>query len=75
MVQIHHQPISISNEALKKGVVIMDLQSYKRMAASTVPTIQLHGKAAKDLDKLVEEGLEEYYSGKAKEIKSLADLN
>ena len=64
MVQIHHQQISISNEALKKGVV-----------NAVVPTIQLHGKAARDLDKLVEEGLEEYYSGKAIKINTSADLD
>jgi len=74
MHQLQHT-ISISNDALKRGVVVIDLQSYQKIATAGVPTIQLHGKAAEDLDRLVEEGLEEYHSGKTKEIKSLADLD
>lgn len=75
MRSTNQQAINISNEALKKGIVIMDLKSYRRMAAASVPTVQLHGKAAKDLDKLVEDGLMDYYSGKATEITSSADLD
>lgn len=75
MPELRNRHITITADALKKGVVIMDLQAYQKIAAATFPTIQLHGKAAEDLDKLVEEGLKEYYSGKAIEITSSADLD
>ena len=69
-----HQTITFTKEALKDGVVIMDLKSYRKILKSRIPTIQLYGKEAEELDKLVEEGLKEYHSGKAKEIKSSRDL-
>ena len=57
-----------------KGVVILSLKEYERLVRNNIPTYYLTGKAAKDLDKLVEEGLKEHKSGKTKTIKSLADL-
>lgn len=68
------QTITITKDALKDGVVIMNLRSYKKLVTSRVPTIQLHGKAAEKHDKEVKKALAEYHSGKTKEIKSLADL-
>ncbi|MDO8571888.1 MAG: hypothetical protein Q7R79_04380 [bacterium] len=76
MPELRNRHITITADALKKGVVIMDLQAYQKIAAAAaIPTVQLYGKAAEDLDKLVEEGLKEYYSGKAKEITLSADLD
>jgi len=57
-----------------KGVVILSLKEYERLVRNNIPTYYLTGKAAKDLDKLVEEGLKEHKAGKTKTIKSLADL-
>ena len=40
-----------------------------------VPAYQLHGKAAERSDQEVREALAEYKAGKAKKIRSLADLD
>ena len=40
-----------------------------------VPSYQLYGKAAEQLDSEVREGLAEYRAGETKKIKSLADLD
>lgn len=56
-------------------MVILPLREYKKLCQRAVPTYQLHGKEAEELDKLVEEGLREYKAGKCKTIKSLADLD
>lgn len=37
--------------------------------------VQLKGEKSKELDKVVTEGLREYESGKARQVKSLADLD
>ena len=71
---LEKQIISIPQKALRKGVVLLDLEEYKRMRAREMPTYYLEGKEAKKLDKLVEGGLKDYKQGKCKEIKSLADL-
>jgi len=57
------------------GVVILPLKEYQKLCEMAVPTYYLKGKAAKNLDKLVEKGLKEYRAGKCKTIKSLADLD
>lgn len=69
--------ITISREAVQKrgGVVILSLEEYRKLHESAVPTFYLKGKEAKELDKLVEEGLKEHEKGKCKKIKSLADLD
>ncbi|MDO8574262.1 MAG: hypothetical protein Q7R86_01390 [bacterium] len=54
----------------EKGVVILSLKEYDRLVKNNVPTYYLTGKAAKDLDKLVEEGLKEYREGKTVSYKS-----
>ena len=59
----------------QKGMVILPLKEYQKLVERIVPTYYLTGKAAKDLDKLVEEGLREYGAGKTRKIKSLADLD
>lgn len=59
----------------KKGVVVLPLAEYERLSERVVPEYYLTGKAARDLDKLVEEGLREHQAGKCRTIKSLADLD
>lgn len=69
--------IVISKEKIRQegGIVVLPLKEYQKLYKRAVPTYYLKGKEAKKLDKLVEEGLEEYRKGKCKEIKSLADLD
>ncbi len=69
--------INISREKIKNegGMVILPLREYKKLCERAVPAYYLKGKEAKELDKLVEEGLREYRAGKCKTIKSLADLD
>jgi len=50
---------------------VIDFTGKKRQ----VPVYHLKGKAAKRLDKLVEEGLRDHREGKTRKIKSLADLD
>jgi len=58
--------ISISKAKVQKerGVVVLPMKEYQRLLAASVPTYYLKGKAARDLDKLVEEGLREHRAGK-----------
>ncbi len=58
-----------------RGVVVLPVQEYKRLCESAMPNYYLTGRKAKELDKLVEQGVEEYQRGKCKIIKSLADLD
>lgn len=69
--------ITISKNKIQKqgGVVVLSLREYERLSQMAVPTYYLKGKEAKDLDKLVEDGLREYEEGKCKTIVSLADLD
>jgi len=69
--------ITISKETIqqKGGIVILPLKEYQKLYKRAVPTYYLKGKEAKELDKLVEEGLREYGKGKCREIRSLADLD
>ena len=66
--------IKISPAALKKGVVVLDIDTYKKLQEAAAPTYCLTGRKAKALDMLVKEGLKEYRSGKARPVKSLKDL-
>ena len=72
---LENQIVKIPQSALKKGVVLLDLEEYKKMNMSAVPTYYLKGKEAEKLDVLVKEGLRDYRQGKCKKIKSLADLD
>ena len=58
--------ITISRAQVKKneGVVVLSIKEYQRLLVAAVPTYFLTGKAAKDLDKLTEEGLREHRAGK-----------
>ena len=69
--------ISISKSKITKesGVVVLPVKEYQRLLRAAVPTYYLTGKAARDLDKRVEEGLREYREGKTRRLRSLADLD
>ncbi len=67
--------ITISERMVREygGIVLLPKEEYSRMLG--IPTVQLKGRAAKKLDALVNEGLQEYRAGKTKVLKSLADLD
>ncbi|KKW10642.1 MAG: hypothetical protein UY50_C0029G0014 [Parcubacteria group bacterium GW2011_GWA2_49_9] len=69
--------ISLSKKQIQKdgGVVVLSLAEYKKLSERAVPEYYLTGKAARDLDTLVKEGLRDYESGKCRKIKSLGDLD
>jgi len=69
--------IVVSKKTVHKegGVVILPLREYEELRERAIPTYYLEGKEAEELDKLVEEGLDDYKKGKCKKIKSLADLD
>lgn len=56
--------ISKSKVAKEAGVVVLPLKEYERLLRAAVPTFYLTGKAARDLDTRVEEGLREHREGK-----------
>lgn len=74
--KIINNSILISPKTVRqnKGMVILSLREYKQLLEKAVPAYYLKGKEAKELDKLVEEGLREFQEGKCKTIKSLSDL-
>lgn len=57
----------------KKGVVILDLNEYQELCKRAVPTYYLNGKEAEELDRLAEEGLQDYENGKTIEAHSLKE--
>ena len=63
--------VSKSKIMKEKGVVVLPLAEYKRLTERAIPEYYLTGKAAEDLDKLVEEGLREYREGKTIQASSL----
>ena len=69
--------ITIPKSKLGKGsgVVVLPVKEYQRLLRAAVPTYYLKGKEARDLDKLVEEGLREHRAGRTRILHSLADLD
>ena len=67
--------ITISRKTVQKygGVVVLPLEEYRNRQERAVPTYQLYGKEAEELDKLVEEGLRDYEEGKTIEAPSLRE--
>lgn len=65
--------INISRQALKKGVVLLDLEEYNRWQHNFVPTHYLSGQAAIEADRLVEEGLREHRAGRTIKASSLTE--
>lgn len=65
--------ITIPKEKIEKvgGMVILPIEEYERLRESSVPTYYLQGKKARELDKLVEQGLKEYHEGKTIRAKSI----
>ena len=59
--------------AKDRGVVVLPIGEYERLVrAAAIPDVYLTGKAATDLDKLVEEGLREYQAGRTRTASSLS---
>ena len=56
--------LSRTTVAKQKGIVILPVKEYQRLLVAAVPIHYLTGKAAKDLDALVAEGLKEHRKGK-----------
>ena len=58
--------ITITKQAVQKtgGFVILTLKEYEKLKEQTIPTYYLHGKEARELDKLVKEGEKEYRESK-----------
>ena len=56
--------ISKSKVTKEDGVVVLPMKEYHRLLRAAVPTYYLTGKAARDLDLRVEEGLLEHREGK-----------
>ncbi|MCK4781998.1 hypothetical protein KAS79_03720 [Candidatus Parcubacteria bacterium] len=67
--------ISISKKSIKRegGFVVLPLKEYEKLREQAVPTYYLHGKEAKELDKLVEEGLQEHKRGETISAPSLKE--
>lgn len=68
--------INLFNKIFLKqaGMVVLPVEEYNRLKWQAVPTYHLTGKAAKEVDALVEEGLRDYRAGKCKPLSSLIDL-
>ena len=71
--QITKDSVTIPREAIQKNgrVVALPLKEYRELQERAVPTYQLYGKEAEELDKLVEEGLRDYEEGRTIEASSL----
>ena len=74
MIKTDAATIKLPKTAIKKGVVILNLDEYWELAKNAVPTFYLKGRKAKELDKLVEEGLKAHREGKTRRLRSLSDL-
>jgi len=59
--------------AKDEGIVVLSLREYDRLLATHVPDYYLTGKAATDLDKLVEEGLREHAEGETITASSISE--
>ncbi len=67
--------ITLSREQIIKqgGMVILPLKEYQELCGRAAPIYYLEGKEAKELDKLVENGLKDYSAGKCVSAGSLKD--
>jgi len=74
---MNNKNITLSKEIIhkKQGVVILSLREYEKLRESAMSTCYLEGRGAKELDKLIEQGIKECQKGKCKTIKSLEDLD
>ena len=63
--------ITIPKKLIKDDdIVIIPRKEYEEMMASMIPSVYLKGRAAKRLDKLMEDGLREYREGKTEPLGS-----
>jgi hypothetical protein len=61
---------------MSTATVTIPKAEYEQLkAAAAIPTYQLTGKAARDLDKLYDKAWSNYRAGKTRKIKSLAELD
>ncbi|MBI3335900.1 MAG: hypothetical protein HY001_05435 [Candidatus Portnoybacteria bacterium] len=74
-MQITKDAITIPKRAVERqgGFVILTLREYQELRERAIPTYQLHGKEAEELDKLVEEGLRDYEEGRTISAPSLRE--
>ena len=64
----------IEREMKKKGgVVVLSLEEYQKLREQAVPTYQLYGKEAEELDELVREGMREYEAGETVAASSITE--
>ena len=64
----------VEKEVKKKGgVVVLSLEEYRKLLEQAVPTYQLYGKEAEDLDELVREGMREYKAGEIIKASSISE--
>jgi hypothetical protein len=73
MQTITQTTIQVSDRALRKGVVLLDIDEYRKLQMQAVPTVYLAGKKALEADRLVEEGIREYKEGKMIKASSLKE--
>lgn len=73
--QVANNSITITEETVRQkgGLVILPLKEYEELREKAIPTYYLEGKEAEELDKLVEEGLEDYKKGKTIKTSSLKE--
>ena len=56
-----------------RGSITLPVKTYRQLLDAAIPTFYLTGKAATDLDKLVEEGLREHADGKTITANSISE--
>lgn len=68
---INKNSITISRKNIQKkgGMVVLSLEEYEELRMTADPVFQLHGKAARDLDKLIKDGMRDYEMGKTRTFK------
>ena len=67
--------VAVVEEEVKRkgGVVVLSLEEYQKLLVQAVPTYQLYGKEAKELDELVRDGMREYEAGETVEASSITE--
>ncbi|MFA5744894.1 MAG: hypothetical protein WC887_01640 [Candidatus Paceibacterota bacterium] len=56
-----------------RGSVTLPVKTYRQLLDAAIPTYYLTGKAATDLDKLVEEGLHDHAEGRTITASSISE--
>jgi len=73
--QIEENLITVSERTVRRegGMVILPLREYKDLCEMAMPAYRLEGKEAKELDRLVENGLKEHKKGRTVKASSLSE--